>query len=368
MRRQRTRRWQGLMLGVPVLLIACILPLYACATASGDTRNAAALRPQPTNTPEPLWQTATARVEAARSPLSSALRPLDAPSPTPRAAAATPTPSEAATIVAPTTAPPAPSPTAATPSGSQLLDRTFFSAALGRAMPYFVYLPAGYAESGRRYPVLYMLHGYGGSNTEWIGYGLPEMADTMISAGQIPPMIVVLPQGDQAYWVNHADDGERWGDYTAQDVVRQIDATYRTIPDARHRAIGGLSMGAHGAMQLAMTYPDTFGVVGMHSPTLRDYPSMAAFVGFFGDEAYFDMHDPIHLVQDYPDRAQQLKIFLDVGGQDTEWHDRTVALHDLLTELGIAHAWSTWPGLHDAAYWSAHCPDYLRFYAAALSG
>jgi len=252
-----------------------------------------------------------------------------------------------------------------TPSGSQLLDRTFVSGALGREMHYFIYLPVGYAESGKRYPALYMLHGFGGSNTEWIAYGLPEMADHMINAGEIPPMIIVLPQGDQAYWVNHADDGVRWGDYTAQDVVQYIDATYRTIPDAPHRAVGGLSMGAHGAMQLAMNYPGTFGVVGMHSPTLRD---LADRLPFFGDEAFFDTHDPAHLVEQHPEQARQLKIFLDVGEQDTEWHDKTAAFHDLLTRLGIPHEWHTWPGVHDAVYWSGHAADYLRFYAAALSG
>ena len=116
-----------------------------------------------------------------------------------------------------------------------MLNRTFISAALGRDMPYFVYLPVGYAESGLRYPTLYMLHGHGGSNTEWMGYGFLETADKIINAGQVPPMIIVLPQGDQSFWVNHADDGQRWGDYTAQDVVQYIDATYRTIPDAKRR-------------------------------------------------------------------------------------------------------------------------------------
>lgn len=351
---------------MPILLIASTFSLYACA-ASGGVRNAASSLAPPTDTPAPLWQTATARVEAVRSPLP-ALHSLDTAAPTsPPIAATTPTPGATTINVAPSLAASATSSPVAPPSGSQLLDRRFFSAALGREMPYFIYLPVGYAESTRRYPVLYMLHGYGGSNTEWIGYGLPEMADHMINAGEIPPMIIVLPQGDQAYWVNHADDGQHWGDYTAQDVVQYIDANYRTIPDMQHRAIGGLSMGAQGAMQLAMNYPDTFGVVGMHSPTLRDYPSMADFVGFFGDEAYFDAHDPVSLVQHYPDRARQMKIFLDVGEQDTEWHDRTASFHDLLTQLNIPHEWHTWPGVHDAVYWGGHSADYLRFYAAAFA-
>lgn len=255
------------------------------------------------------------------------------------------------------------------PSGSQVLNRTFISAALGQQMPYFVYLPVGYTESGIRYPVLYMLHGHGGSNTEWIGYGLLETAGKIINVGQIPPMIIVLPQGDQAFWVNHADDGQRWGDYTAQDVVQYIDANYRTIPDARHRAIGGLSMGADGAMQLAMNYPGTFGSVGVHSPTLRDYPSTSAYISFFGDESYFNAHDPVHLVRQYPDRAHALNLWLDVGANDTDWHASTVSYHTLLTQLNIPHVWhGDWPGIHDGNYWGGHAADYVHFYGAALAG
>jgi enterochelin esterase-like enzyme len=352
-------RRRGLTVGVPLLLVTSTLFLHACTFDGGNPAGTASSAPTATGVPAPFWQTATARVVAAQSPAASLLRTF-APSPTPVPSATTPPSGDTAQANT--------AMTAAIPSGSQLLDRTFMSAALGREMHYFIYLPAGYAESGKQYPVLYLLHGYGGSNTEWIGYGLPEMADTMMDADEIPRMIIVLPQGDQANWVNHADQGERWGEYTAQDVVQFIDATYRTIPDAAHRAIGGLSMGAHGAMQLALNYPGTFGVVGMHSPTLRDYQGMKDLVGFFGDEAYFDAHDPIHLMQDYPDRARQLKILLDVGEQDEEWHDRVVVFDGLLTQLDIPHDFRTWPGSHDAEYWSGHAADYLRFYAAALSG
>ncbi len=256
----------------------------------------------------------------------------------------------------------------AIPSASQLLNATFTSAALGREMPYFIYLPVGYAESGLRYPVLYMLHGHGGENTEWIGYGLPETADHMMNGGEIGQMLIVLPQGDQSFWVNHADDGERWGDYTAQDVVQHIDATYRTIPDGKHRAIGGLSMGADGAMQLALNYPGTFGAVGIHSPTLRNYADTTAYVPFFGDEAYFNAHDPVQLTKQYPERARALQIFLDVGADDTDWLPSVRAYHDMLTELNVPHTWhDDWPGIHDGYYWGGHTPDYLRFYAAAIA-
>ncbi len=90
-------------------------------------------------------------------------------------------------------------------------ERTLYSLALGRSMPYYIYLPPGYEESGKRYPVLYMLHGLGGHREEWIVYGLIGMIDQQIRFGNIAPFIVVLPQGDKGYWVDNADGGPRWG-------------------------------------------------------------------------------------------------------------------------------------------------------------
>ncbi|MGI8687287.1 MAG: alpha/beta hydrolase [Thermomicrobiales bacterium] len=342
--RSLTRRALLTAMGASTILAACSGASAMIAARDDDT--------------SPTSPTALTASTSAGQPTVTLDTPTTMPSIMSAATSATPQDVPTATQVA----------TPVIPSGSQVLNRTFTSAALGRAMPYFIYLPVGYTESGIRYPVLYMLHGHGGSNTEWIGYGLLETADTIINVGQIPPMLIVLPQGDQAFWVNHADDDQRWGDYTAQDVVHYIDANYRTIPDAGHRAIGGLSMGADGAMQLAMNYPGTFGSVGVHSPTLRDYQSTSAYVSFFGNENYFNAHDPVHLVQQYPDRARDFKLWLDVGANDTDWHDSTVSYHTLLAQLNVSHTWhDDWPGIHDGYYWGGHAADYVHFYGAALA-
>ena len=101
-------------------------------------------------------------------------------------------------------------------------------------MPYFIYLPSGYDSSPTtRYPVLYMLHGAGGSNTEWEGYGLFGTADELIGSGAIAPLIIVLPQGDQSFWMDHAVDGQLWGAYVARDVVEEIDTHFRMLADRR---------------------------------------------------------------------------------------------------------------------------------------
>lgn len=154
---------------------------------------------------------------------------------------------------------------------------TMVSQATGRTTPYLVYLPPDYGwNRARRYPVLTMLHGIGGNDPtgaywEWEELGLLATADRMIRDGEIQPLIIVLPQGEDGYWVDQADGGPQWGRFVARELVAEVDRQFRTQPERDRRAIGGLSMGGHGALQIAMNYPTVFGVVGAHSPTLHTH-------------------------------------------------------------------------------------------------
>lgn len=239
---------------------------------------------------------------------------------------------------------------------------TVYSAALGREMPLDVFLPPGYDASEERYPVLYMLHGMGGTNKEWEYYGLFDEAARLIGTGEIIPYIIVLPQGDYGYWVDQANGGPRWGEYVAREIVAVVDRRYRTLPQASARAVGGLSMGADGALQLALNYPDVFSVVGAHSPVLKPYGDAPEF---FGDVVYFEAHYPVTLVGLQPEIAKNLTVTIDVGDVDI-WLSNAEAFHEQLLSLGIRHEWHVWTGEHNAEYWTAHVVDNLRFYSAAL--
>ncbi len=245
-----------------------------------------------------------------------------------------------------------------------VLKMTFASAALARTMPYSVYLPPDYATSTQRYPVLYMLHGMSGTNDEWRGYGILDRADQMIRAGQLSPLIIVLPQGDKAYWVDHAlpTDKEAWGRYMAKDVVAEVDARFRTVADPMERAIGGVSMGAHGAIQIAMNYPGTFTVVGAHSLVLRRYDTAPAY---FGSQAEWSKRDPMQLVYSKTDAMKRLDIWIDIGASDP-WAKLAEQFNGELDSLAISHQWHEWSGDHSASYWCAHLTEYLRFYDRAL--
>ncbi len=250
-------------------------------------------------------------------------------------------------------------------SPARIVGASFTSQAVEETLPYLVYLPPGYdANPAARYPVLYMLHGLGGSYLEWYNDNIFTAADRMIASGEIPPLIIVLPEGERAYWVDHADGGPRWGAYVARDLVAEIDGHYRTVSDRAHRAIGGMSMGGNGALQVAINNPDVFGVVGADSFALRRHDTAPSY---FGDQAYFDVHDPVYLYQHEPAVARRFTLWLDVGTDDS-WRAADEAFDRQLTAEGIAHAWHEYPGGHKDSYWSAHTADYLRFYGAALNG
>jgi enterochelin esterase-like enzyme len=243
-----------------------------------------------------------------------------------------------------------------------LQERWFYSPELDRDMPYWIYLPPDYGTGGRRYPVLYMLHGLGGHRDEWIVYGLINVADRAIRTGDIPPMIIVLPQGDKDYWVNHANDGPRWGEYVTRDLVQHIDRTYRTLREASARAIGGLSMGGWGALTNAFQHLNVFGVVGAHSASLRPEETASDFLGK-GEE--FASKDPVALARSLPG-LERLKIWLDMPSEDP-WLDRAELLHGILAGRGIEHLWQVNSGEHGYTYWEEHMLDYVRFYGHALA-
>src|SRR3954447_22958337 len=90
------------------------------------------------------------------------------------------------------------------PGGSAVVDEQLWARTLDIHTTYRVFLPPGYGDSNRRYPVLYMLHGVAGDSSEWHSIGLLEAADRMIKSGEIEPMLIVLPNGFANYWVNHA--------------------------------------------------------------------------------------------------------------------------------------------------------------------
>jgi S-formylglutathione hydrolase FrmB len=135
-----------------------------------------------------------------------------------------------------------------------------------------VYLPPSYATArNRRYPVVYLLHGYTNTDEGWFGPGLksgflsaktsmPEVADKVMAAGA-KEMILVMPNAYTIYqgsmFSNSVTSGD-WEGYVTHDLVAYIDSHYRTLASPASRGLAGHSMGGYGTIRLAMKYPDIY--------------------------------------------------------------------------------------------------------------
>jgi enterochelin esterase-like enzyme len=356
---------------VPVMVAATLL-LWA-NTAPGTVvgaRSKPAFVANPLGTPIPPDQVAAIASEMGRSvqpdPTQVPVIATPKPSPTPRPVATPPSmPLPVLTATAGRDLPGqpwtgSPGPARATLLGS-LRQVKFHSQALDRDMPYLIYLPPDYTNESKRYPVVYLLHGASQRIDEWLSYGVAEAADQMIVANQIRPMLLVMPLGDIGYWVNHVDDGERWGDYVSADLVEQVDSSFRTETDGKHRAIGGLSMGGYGALVLAFNNPERFHHVAANNPTLHPEGSLS-ILGTGNDYA---QRDPVSLAAT-AGGLNGLDIWLDIGATDP-WLPRVIDLDQALNTRGLAHTWVIGNGGHDGVYWQRNVPAYLRFYSGGFS-
>lgn len=138
-----------------------------------------------------------------------------------------------------------------------------------------IYLPPSYESSpNKRYPVIYLLHGYDGSSRSWTteepySFKVPPVMDSLIAEGKIREMIVVAPSANNSYhgsfYLNSSVTGN-WEDYIFRDVVSYVDANYRTLARVSSRGIAGHSMGAFGAVSIGMKHTEVFSAIYAHAP------------------------------------------------------------------------------------------------------
>ncbi|MBX3023619.1 hypothetical protein KF840_01785 [bacterium] len=132
-----------------------------------------------------------------------------------------------------------------------------------------VYLPPGYLRSGLAYPVIYLLHGGGGDQADWMVFGqVPAIMDAAIAADPSAAAIVVAPDGTDAQWYDNIDGSLRNQRYVLDHLIPYVDRHFRTIASRDGRAIDGLSNGGYGALHLAARAPDRFVAAGSMSGNL----------------------------------------------------------------------------------------------------
>ncbi|MFC1692115.1 alpha/beta hydrolase [Candidatus Latescibacterota bacterium] len=129
-----------------------------------------------------------------------------------------------------------------------------------------IYLPPGYEDNpDKRYPVIYLLHGYYDDPLIWTKTrNISNICNTLIEHEAIQSMIIVMPNAKNKYlgsWYTNSSVAGNWEDFITQNLVAYVDSTYQTIPQSASRGIAGHSMGGYGAMKLAMKHPDIYGAV-----------------------------------------------------------------------------------------------------------
>jgi enterochelin esterase family protein len=227
-----------------------------------------------------------------------------------------------------------------------------------------VYTPPGYDTSGRtRYPVLYLQHGAGENETSWSNQGREQfIMDNLIAAGKTKPMLIVNENGVMATTTPPAPRPQPAAGATARparammdnrfaefetivskDLIPYIDGRFRTIADADHRAIAGLSMGGAQAMRIGINHLDLFRYIGLFSPAVGNLDPAADYDGRLKDAAALN--------------GKLRLLWIGIGVNDF-LYEGVRASHESLEKAGVKHVWVETPGAHVWTVWRKYLTDF----------
>ena len=203
-----------------------------------------------------------------------------------------------------------------------------------------VYIPDEYEKNPKkRYPVLYLVHGWGEDENGWSTQGhLTNIMDGLIASGKAVPMIVVMPSGDIKTNSDVRKASRNVTDIFAKDLVPYIDKTFRTFSDKQHRAMAGLSRGGMQTTSTVFANMDKFGWMGTFSGFFYRGDSLVekGFNGVFKDPAAFDKQINLLFISTGSEEGQGAKKSFDAlrasGINNVIYHE----------SQGTAHEWLTW--------------------------
>ena len=237
-----------------------------------------------------------------------------------------------------------------------------FSKAMHKTILNVVIKPEHYSEQGRKLPVVYLLHGAGGNQSNWISKD-PELKEYVDRYN----LIIVCPDGGTTSWYfdSPIDSTMKYETYVAKELVDYIDHTYSTIKNKSGRAITGLSMGGHGALYLSFRHQDIFGAAGSMSGgvDIRPFPNnwdIAKRLGTLAQNPQnWEKNNVINLLDLV--KGGSLKIIFDCGVDDF-FHTVNLNLHEKMLENKIPHDYIERPGQHTWEYWENSIKYQLLFF------
>lgn len=231
----------------------------------------------------------------------------------------------------------------------------------GRQQEAYVYLPPGYSASGaRRYPVLYLLHGFPGRPLAFITtVQMGVLEDSLTTRHRAQPLILVMPFGSTGTftdkeWVNGASPGNGWGTFVTRDLARYVDSHYRTVATRAGRGIGGLSEGGYGAINLALQHPREYSVVESWSGYVKPDPLRS----IFGTNLQLlARNDPTARLARAAHELRKLGTYFWIySGTEDHYRSQNRAFAQQLTRLHIRNRFFESFGGHNWALWRKNAP------------
>jgi len=231
---------------------------------------------------------------------------------------------------------------------------TYNSKAIGAPRTLWIYTPPGYDRGNTRYPAFYLLHGSGNIESSWMLTGRANyIMDNLIAEGKSKPMIIVNPLGYARQGVGLGPEqpapaqqagpggavgGGLIGKDLIEDVIPFVEKTFRVVPGADNRALGGLSMGGGQTAAIGFSHPDLFRWLVIMSAGSNN--SDTNYPAFFKDAAATN---------------KQIKLlWMGVGKDDALVGPSAKALDALLTAKGIKHTFVVGEGRHEWVVWRHH--------------
>ncbi len=237
-----------------------------------------------------------------------------------------------------------------------------FSPSMNKNIKTCVIVPDNYKKSKKKFPVVYLLHGYSGNYATWVK-SFKEVSQQVDRYG----FIAIGVDGNYSSWYFNSpiDPTFKYETYIIDELVPFIDKKYKTIASREGRAISGLSMGGHGALYLSLKHQDVFGAAG----------SMSGGVDIRPFSEKWNIKKRLGAINDFPDNWEKntvvnlielnqnnnLKLIIDCGVDDF-FIDVNRELHQKMLALKIDHDYIERPGKHNIDYWENSLKFQLLFF------
>ncbi|MFA9392116.1 MAG: alpha/beta hydrolase [Prolixibacteraceae bacterium] len=262
---------------------------------------------------------------------------------------------------------------------------SFESKILKRSVNYSVYLPFDYDYSNKKYPVLYLLHGRTGNETDWPRSGrIQFLFENALINGEVPEMVIIMPAAENTYYINDYKGEVRYEDMFFQELIPTLEQKYRIIGNKDNRVISGLSMGGYGALVYATHHPEMFKTCVALSAAVRTEKTIQEiesdnwnkwfspmYPGTTGQSRvsnHWRKNSPINIIHTAAiDQIKTVKFMIDCGDDD-ELDEANFALHREMRNLGIEHEFTIRDGHHDWMYWRKGMAEGLKFIGFYIMG